>query len=216
MPLITTTTQPVYFAVKQGANIVISGLADIGGAVGVPPALTEVHDTDPNAFLGKVTTGATSYNPIPGVGEWCEGGTIYGYNGGLVICRRSHFRTAFPLDQTPDLWSVYRVGGGVMDWIANEPVLVGTHRTYLGIEYVCLQPHVTQVDYTPVATLNVLWAVYVNPATPQPWVQPGSTNPYMMGDRVTFNGHLWESKIDNNVWSPTAYPAGWTDLGVYP
>lgn len=49
------------------------------------------------------------------------------------------------------------------------------------------------------------------------WVQPtGAHDAYNIGDKVTFNGHLWESLIDANVWSPTVYPAGWRDLGVYP
>jgi hypothetical protein len=26
---------------------------------------------------------------------------------------------------------------------------------------------------------------------------------------VTFEGAVWESVIDANVWSPSAYPAGW-------
>jgi len=26
---------------------------------------------------------------------------------------------------------------------------------------------------------------------------------------VTFEGKVYESTIDANVWSPTAYPAGW-------
>lgn len=41
------------------------------------------------------------------------------------------------------------------------------------------------------------------------WTQPDSTNPYMMGDKVTFNGSVYESLIDNNIWSPTDYPQGW-------
>ena len=32
---------------------------------------------------------------------------------------------------------------------------------------------------------------------------------YSVGDRVTFEGAVWESVIDANVWSPTGYPAGW-------
>ena len=35
---------------------------------------------------------------------------------------------------------------------------------------------------------------------------------YSVGDRVTFEGAVWESVIDANVWSPTAYPAGWKAL----
>ena len=34
------------------------------------------------------------------------------------------------------------------------------------------------------------------------WEQPGSTNPYMMGDKVTHNGSTWLSLVDNNVWEP--------------
>lgn len=41
------------------------------------------------------------------------------------------------------------------------------------------------------------------------WTQPDSTNPYMTGDRVLYNGDIYESLIDNNTWSPEAYPAGW-------
>lgn len=44
------------------------------------------------------------------------------------------------------------------------------------------------------------------------WVQPDSTNAYAKGDRVTFDGKVWESLIDNNVWSPADYPAGWQEV----
>lgn len=47
-----------------------------------------------------------------------------------------------------------------------------------------------------------------DPEIPE-WVQPDSSNPYMTGDRVRFNGNVYESLIDNNVWSPSDYPAGW-------
>lgn len=47
------------------------------------------------------------------------------------------------------------------------------------------------------------------PSQPAPWVQPGSTNPYGRGDKVTYGGAVYESLIDGNVWSPDAYPAGW-------
>lgn len=35
----------------------------------------------------------------------------------------------------------------------------------------------------------------------------------MTGDCCTDGGKVWRSTIDNNVWAPTAYPQGWTDLG---
>lgn len=46
------------------------------------------------------------------------------------------------------------------------------------------------------------------------FVQPtGAQDAYKTGDRVTYNGHIYESTMDGNVWAPDAYPQGWTDLG---
>ena len=42
------------------------------------------------------------------------------------------------------------------------------------------------------------------PDTPAEWEQPGSTNGYSKGDKVTHNGKTWESLADNNVWEPGA------------
>lgn len=42
------------------------------------------------------------------------------------------------------------------------------------------------------------------------WAQPDSTSAYMIGDRVSFENKIYESLIDNNVWSPVDYPAGWS------
>ncbi|WP_438467798.1 hypothetical protein [Streptococcus pluranimalium] len=42
------------------------------------------------------------------------------------------------------------------------------------------------------------------------FVQPtGAHDVYKKGDRVTFEGKVYESVIDNNAYSPTAYQAGW-------
>lgn len=48
---------------------------------------------------------------------------------------------------------------------------------------------------------------------PAEWVQPsGAHDIYGIGDRVTFQGAVWESVLDGNVWSPTAHPAGWKKI----
>ncbi len=47
------------------------------------------------------------------------------------------------------------------------------------------------------------------------WKQPlGAHDAYKTGDRVTFEGKVYESTIDGNVWSPAVYPAGWTEVVV--
>jgi len=45
------------------------------------------------------------------------------------------------------------------------------------------------------------------PTIPE-WTQPDSTNPYQTGDKVIYNGHTYESTVDNNVWAPDVY--GWS------
>lgn len=42
------------------------------------------------------------------------------------------------------------------------------------------------------------------------FVQPtGASDAYQMGNKVLYEGIIYESLIDNNVWSPSAYPNGW-------
>ena len=82
--------------------------------------------------------------------------------------------------------------------------------TYNGVLYKVLQDHTSQASWTPDAAPSLFAEVLVSAdGTPQEWQQPDSTNAYMKGDRVTFEGHVYESLIDNNVWSPTAYSQGW-------
>ena len=48
---------------------------------------------------------------------------------------------------------------------------------------------------------------------PAEWVQPtGGHDAYNTGDRVLFEGEVWESVMDGNTWSPTDNPAGWTKI----
>lgn len=80
---------------------------------------------------------------------------------------------------------------------------------YNDIVYKCLQAHDAQSTWTPTDAPS-LWAKVLNPSEDIPdWEQPDSTNPYMTGDKVRYNGHVYESVIDNNVWSPEALPSGW-------
>lgn len=45
------------------------------------------------------------------------------------------------------------------------------------------------------------------------FVQPtGAHDAYNKGDKVKFEGKVYESLIDANTYSPSAYPAGWTEI----
>lgn len=111
------------------------------------------------------------------------------------------------------------------EWINGESYETGDRVRYLGVLYKCLQTHIAQSDWTPTAAPS-LWAkVLPGQEGNEPeegyaeWTQPGSTNGYSTGDKVTWNGHLWESQVPNNVWEPGGegvYDNIWKDLGVYP
>lgn len=86
----------------------------------------------------------------------------------------------------------------------------GTRVQHEGTLYTVLQAHTSQADWTPEAASSLFARVLIpDPNGIPDWEQPDSTNAYMTGDRVRYNGAVYESLIDGNVWSPVAYPAGW-------
>ena len=93
-------------------------------------------------------------------------------------------------------------------WVVGKAYAVSDRAQYNGILYKCVQAHTSQADWTPDAT-PALWVVVSIDEYPE-WVQPlGATDAYNKGDIVSYNGKLYRSTIDGNVWSPDAYPAGW-------
>ena len=96
-------------------------------------------------------------------------------------------------------------------WRIGVAYAEDTRVKFENILYKCLQAHTSQEAWTPTAAPS-LWAKVLIPdenVIPE-WEQPSSTNAYMKGDKVMFEGQVYESAIDNNIWSPAAYPAGWT------
>ena len=88
----------------------------------------------------------------------------------------------------------------------------GDRIQYNGKLYKCLQAHTAQADWNPIDAPS-LWAEVLagqDGTEIGEWVQPDSTNPYMRGDRVSYNGKIYESEVDNNVWAPGVY--GWAEI----
>lgn len=81
--------------------------------------------------------------------------------------------------------------------------------------YRCVQAHTSQADWTPDKT-PALWTEVAKPGEIPVWRQPtGAQDAYMKGDRVWYperDTTVYESLIDNNVYSPEAYPAGWKQI----
>ena len=102
-------------------------------------------------------------------------------------------------------------------WDGNgKAYTTGDRVRYAGILYKVLQDHTSQSGWTPEAAPSLFAEVLIpNPDAIPVWTQPDSTNAYMTGDKVHYpdeNGPVYESTIDNNVWSPEAYPAGWREV----
>lgn len=89
----------------------------------------------------------------------------------------------------------------------------GERLNYNGTLYKVLQDHTSQSTWTPTDAPSLFAKVLTSTdGTIPEWEQPDSTNGYMKGDKVQFEGKIYESTIDNNVWSPTAYPQGWKEI----
>ena len=105
--------------------------------------------------------------------------------------------------ETVELFPMWKTG---CEYSSNDRV------RYDGVLYRCLTAHTAQETWAPTDAPS-LWAKVL--AGQQgteigEWVQPDSTNPYMRGDRVSYNGKTWVSDVDNNVWEPGVY--GWVEI----
>lgn len=102
-------------------------------------------------------------------------------------------------------------------WKAGRAYAVGEIISY-GVNslgdpqlYKVVQAHTSQADWIPGQGTDSLYDAFgLNGAGYPLWSQPsGAHDAYSIGDIVDYNGTLYESVIDGNVWSPDVYPAGW-------
>ena len=97
-------------------------------------------------------------------------------------------------------------------WAADTEYAVDVRVRYADKFYRCVQGHTSQSGWEPPAT-PALWTEVARPGEIPVWRQPtGVQDAYMTGDKVhypTADDPVYRSTVDNNVWSPEAYPAGW-------
>ena len=101
-------------------------------------------------------------------------------------------------------------------WKVGKAYAVGEFVTY-GVNavgdpqlYKVVQAHTSQADWTPDAVASLYDAIGLDNKGYPVWSQPtGAHDAYNTGDIVNYNGTLYKSLIDGNVYSPEAYPAGW-------
>lgn len=77
--------------------------------------------------------------------------------------------------------------------------------------YQVLQDHTSAAEWRPDATASLYKAIGLTAEGWPEWSQPvGAADAYNKGDVVSYNGTLYQSTIDGNVWNPATYPAGWS------
>lgn len=99
-------------------------------------------------------------------------------------------------------------------WKVGVAYAVDDRVRYNGFLYKVLQAHTSQAEWTPIAAASLFARILIEDPTIVPdWVQPLSTNPYTIGDKVKHNGRIYKSLIENNVWEPSAsLPDLWKDI----
>ena len=103
--------------------------------------------------------------------------------------------------QVPNLYPAWRAE---VNYAVNDRVL------YNEVLYKVITAHTSQETWTPIDSPSLFTKVLIPDVNVIPeWEQPESTNPYMKGDKVSFEGKVYVSIIDNNTWSPITY--GWEE-----
>ena len=96
-------------------------------------------------------------------------------------------------------------------WVVGAPVRELVDGEYQVFKL--LQPH-NAANYpgsTP-ANTPALWSIChtKDAAKAKPYMAPnGTSGMYMIDEVCVENGIAYRSKIDDNVWAPSAYPTGW-------
>jgi hypothetical protein len=104
-------------------------------------------------------------------------------------------------------------------WCADKAYTGGEYITYgtnaVGDPqlYKVVKNHTSQADWTPDVERSLYTPIGLDDSGYPVWSQPtGAHDAYNTGDIVDYNGKLYESTIDGNVYAPDAYPAGWKEV----
>ena len=148
--------------------------------------------------------------------EWVQPDSTNGYKNGDKVIHNEMYWVSTSDD---NIWMPGEVGAPWAEYIATwqNGVAYGLGQKVIfeGVIYYSLIENNTQNPTDP-----NYWMEAVNKEGDsdsgiteiKEWEQPSAGNAYMIGDKVKFEEEIYESLIDNNVWSPATYPAGWNKI----
>ena len=115
-------------------------------------------------------------------------------------------------DTAVEIPSLYPVWAADKQYKANDIVQYGTNSVGDPQLYLVLQAHKSQSDWLPDATSSLYKKMGISESGYPIWTQPlCAVDAYNLGDIVSYNGKLYKSIINANVWAPDVYPAGWEE-----
>ena len=93
---------------------------------------------------------------------------------------------------------------------AGEYFTYGTNAVGDPQLYKVVKDHASQADWTPDAAPSLYSPIGLTAEGNVEWSRPtGAHDAYNKGDIVDYNGTLYRSIIDGNIYSPDEYPSGW-------
>lgn len=176
-----------------------------------------------------LTDTAAINDAVEGMRDWIPASysinDVVKYNDIPYKCVQAHDSTnnsEWTPSSTPALWMEYH--GTSKETARNWIAPTGAHDMYKkgewmiwtdGSLYECL----SDTTYSPV-DYAAAWQKDGGSTEPNPpaetipdFVQPtGAHDAYNIGDKVKFEGKIYESLINGNTYSPTAYPLGWKEV----
>lgn len=102
-------------------------------------------------------------------------------------------------------------------YVEGDIISYGTNSVGDPQLYKVVQAHTSQAEWLPDANPALYDAFGLDESGYPLWSRPsGAHDAYNTGDIVNYNGTLYKSIIDGNVWSPDEYPTGWEVYGEGP
>lgn len=123
------------------------------------------------------------------------------------------FAASFDDEEALEVASIYDFWQPGKSYKIDEIIAFDTNEVGDSQLYRVVQAHTSQIDWLPNITPSLYVAIGLDDNGHPVWSQPtGAHDAYNTGDIVNYNGELYESLIDGNVYSPDTYPAGWKKL----
>ena len=120
------------------------------------------------------------------------------------------FAASLDAEQAMEIATVYDAWKPDEAYSAGAYITHGKNSTGDPQLYKVVQAHTSQADWFPANTPALYEPIGLNAAGYPMWSRPtGAHDAYNTGDIVDYNGTLYKSIIDGNVYAPDEYPAGW-------